>query len=87
MEMSNSDSENERVTTALLLAAGVGSRLRPITQDVPKCLPEVNGVTILEQLIYSLVRQGFKRLVVVTGHFESCIRDFLGTHAGDMAIE
>ena len=46
--------ENNRVTTALLLAAGTGSRLRPLTTDAPKCLTEINEITILERLVRCL---------------------------------
>ena len=77
----------ERVTTALLLAAGTGSRLYPLTRNEPKCLTIVNGVSILERLIYSLNQYGFKRLVVVTGHLENSIRDFLGNRVGDIEID
>jgi len=77
----------ERVTTALLLAAGTGSRLYPLTRNEPKCLTIVNGVSILERLIYSLNLHGFKRLVVVTGHLENSIRDFLGNRVGDIEID
>jgi choline kinase len=79
--------ENERVTTALLLAAGLGNRLHPLTQNMPKCLTMVNGVPILEQLVSSLDQHDFKRLVVVTGHFENCIQDFLGTQVGGITID
>ncbi len=79
--------ENERVTTALLLAAGLGNRLHPLTQNMPKCLTEVNGVPILERLVSSLDQHDFKRLVVVTGHFENCIQDFLGTQVGGITID
>ncbi|MBW1775474.1 MAG: NTP transferase domain-containing protein, partial [Deltaproteobacteria bacterium] len=79
--------DNEPVTTALLLAAGTGSRLNPITQDMPKCLTVVNEVPILERLVDCLNQQGFKRLVVVTGYLENRIQEFLGTRAGDMIIE
>jgi len=54
---------------------------------MPKCLTEVNGVPILERLVSCLSQQGFKRLVVVTGHLENRIRDFLGTRAGGLAID
>jgi choline kinase len=47
----------------------------------------VNGVSILERLISCLERQGFKRLVVVTGHLENQIRDFLGDQIGDIKID
>lgn len=76
-----------RITTALLLAAGTGSRLLPLTQKSPKCLTLVNEISILERLIKSLNQHGFKRLVVVTGHLEDCIRDFLETRAGNIKIE
>lgn len=79
--------ENERVTTALLLAAGLGNRLHPLTQNMPKCLTVVNGVPILEQLVSCLDQHDFKRLVVVTGHFENCIQDFLGTQVGGITID
>ena len=75
------------MTTALLLAAGTGSRLYPLTQDAPKCLTMVNRVSILERLVSSLGRHGFKRLVVVTGHLQDSIRESLGNRVGDIAIE
>jgi len=77
----------KRITTALLLAAGTGSRLFPMTQKSPKCLTFVNETSILERLIKSLKQNGFKRLVVVTGHLEDCIRNFLETRAGNIKIE
>ncbi|MCD4755394.1 MAG: phosphocholine cytidylyltransferase family protein [Deltaproteobacteria bacterium] len=85
--MNHIDPENERVTTALLLAAGVGSRLHPLTQNKPKCLTMVDGVPILGQLVSCLDQHRFKRLVVVTGHFENCIQDFLGTQVGGITID
>lgn len=78
---------NERVTTALLLAAGTGSRLYPLTRDMPKCLTMVNGVPILERLVACLNRQGFKRLIVVTGHLENRIREFLDNRAGNLTVD
>ena len=78
---------NKRITTALLLAAGTGSRLYPLTQNSPKCLTLVNEKSILERLVISLKQQGFKRLVIVTGFLENCIREFLGTKSGNMTIE
>jgi NDP-sugar pyrophosphorylase family protein len=77
---------DERVTTALLLAAGTGSRLSPLTDSIPKCLVQLNGISILERLIDSLKSYGFKRLVVVVGYHEECIRDFLSTRAGAIEI-
>ena len=75
------------ITTALLLAAGTGTRLQPLTLNVPKCLTEVGGVPILERLVDNLRAQGFKRLVVVIGHLGDRIQEFLQQHAGDMQVE
>jgi len=77
----------KRITTALLLAAGTGSRLLPLTKKSPKCLTLVNETSILERLVKSLNQNGFKRLVVVTGHLEDCIRNFLDKRAGNLTIE
>jgi len=79
--------DNEPVTTAVLLAAGTGSRLYPLTQNMPKCLTMVNGMSILERLVSCLNQHGFKRLVVVTGHLENHIRSFLGMRVGGMTID
>ncbi len=75
------------VTTALLLAAGTGTRLQPLTLDAPKCLTEVGGVPILERLVNHLRKQGFKRLVVVIGHLGDRIQEFLQQHADDMRVD
>lgn len=78
--------KNEQVSTALLLAAGIGSRLAPFTDMAPKCLLPVNEIPILERLIHSLQIHNFKRLVVVVGHQADHVREFLGTRAGGMDI-
>ena len=75
------------VSTAVLLAAGNGSRLQPATHAVPKCLSEVNGVTILEQQVRCLRRWGFDRLVMVVGHHEHQVRDFLSRAETGLTIE
>ena len=87
MNLKQKYTNNERVTTALLLAAGTGSRLYPLTQKAPKCLTIVNGVSILERMISNLNLHGFKRLVVVTGYLENHIRDFLGNEIRGMKID
>jgi len=78
---------DNRISTALLLAAGTGSRLFPLTKSSPKCLTLVNEKSILERLINNLKKQGFKRLVIVTGYKNECIMNFLGSNSGDLRIE
>ena len=76
-----------RISTALLLAAGTGSRLMPLTEKSPKCLTLVNEKSILERLVNNLKKQGFTRLVIVTGYEKECIMDFLGNKSGNLTIE
>ncbi len=85
--MSSDQDAEARITTACLLAAGTGSRLRPLTDSIPKCLTEIDGRPILERLVSSLREQGFKRLVVVVGHLEHRIRRFLDEHAAGLVVE
>ena len=77
----------DRITTALLLAAGTGSRLQPLTDNSPKCLTEVNETTILERLVRGLRAWEFERLVVVVGHLDSCVREFLDGSASGLEIQ
>lgn len=63
---------------AVILAAGKGTRLSPITDDLPKPMTEVNGTRIIDNLLACLAGQGFKKAVVVTGYhhreLEACLR-------------
>ncbi len=79
--------QNEQITTALLLAAGIGHRLQPLTNNMPKCLTKVNDKEILAHLVYSLQLYNFRRLIVVVGYLEQSIRKFLDKIAGSLTIE
>ena len=50
---------------AIILAAGLGTRLRPITDEVPKCMVSVNGIRIIDKQIDTLHKAGVKDIVVV----------------------
>lgn len=56
------------MTVGILLAAGLGSRLRPLTDDRPKCLMDLGGETLLARLVRQLVEGGVEHLVVATGY-------------------
>lgn len=62
---------------AMIFAAGRGTRLGTITQDIPKALVEVNGKPILEHTILNLQRQGFNEIILNVHHFSSQIIDFI----------
>ena len=62
---------------AMILAAGLGTRLKPITDKIPKALVEVDGVPMLERVILSLKAKGFDYIVVNVHHFAPLIVDLL----------
>jgi L-glutamine-phosphate cytidylyltransferase len=72
---------------AIILAAGVGSRLGDRTSGEPKCLVHVAGVSILERQIDCLRAVGARRLVVVTGYREERVRGAVESYASDLTIE
>lgn len=62
---------------AMIFAAGLGTRLRPLTNDRPKALVEVAGKPLLQHLIEKLKAAGFEHIVVNVHHFGQQIIDFL----------
>lgn len=60
----------------VILAAGLGSRLRPLTDTTPKCLLDVGGVTLLERQLYRLAAAGVKKSVVVVGYLQDHIEAY-----------
>ena len=71
---------------ALLLAAGLGTRLRPLTDDRPKALVEAGGKTLLERNILYLKSQGVTETVINVHHFGGQIIDFVRQHDFGMSI-
>ncbi|MEZ4363569.1 MAG: phosphocholine cytidylyltransferase family protein [Kofleriaceae bacterium] len=61
----------------IILAAGLGSRLRPLTDTTPKCLLDVGGAPLLERQLERLAAAGVKRSVVVVGYLEEQIAAYL----------
>jgi choline kinase len=61
----------------IILAAGVASRLRPLTNTRPKCLLEVGGKTILERTIENLIANRVTDITMVTGYLGEQIRSFM----------
>lgn len=62
---------------AVILAAGLGSRLRPITNEVPKCMVPVNGIRIIDKQIDNLLQNGVTDIYVVDGYKAEILSDHL----------
>jgi N-acetyl-alpha-D-muramate 1-phosphate uridylyltransferase len=65
--------------SAMVLAAGLGTRLRPVTETLPKPLVEINGRTLLDHAVDRLVRAGVERVVVNT-HYKA---EIIAKHLAD----
>lgn len=65
---------------AMIFAAGFGTRLKPLTDRMPKALVPVGGVPMLERVICKLRDAGLGPVVVNAHHFSGQIRDFLAGH-------
>lgn len=62
---------------AMIFAAGLGTRLKPITNDRPKALAEIRGTPLLEITIRRLINFGFDEIIVNVHHFADKVMDFL----------
>ncbi len=66
-----------RINTALILCAGLGKRLNPITLTTPKPLLKIGSITILEKCIDLVIRFGAKKIIVNTFHLSDQIFEFI----------
>ncbi|MFH0865414.1 MAG: nucleotidyltransferase family protein [Bacteroidota bacterium] len=62
---------------AMIFAAGLGTRLKPITDSIPKALVQVGGITLLEHVIAKLVMHGFDDIIINVHHHAQKITEFL----------
>jgi NDP-sugar pyrophosphorylase family protein len=71
----------------MILAAGLGSRLRPLTDHTPKALIEIGGVTILERIARGLVAAGADRLIVNAHHHAEQIAQSATLLSRELGVE
>ena len=70
----------------VILAAGMASRLRPLTDAVPKCLLTVGECSLLQRTIDALLECGVRQIVMVLGYRGQQIRDFISEHYPDLDV-
>ena len=71
---------------AFILAAGLGTRLQPLTNHLPKALVQVQGQPLLKIAIDNLVRQGVTHIVVNVHHFADMVCNYLQNQHWDIPI-
>lgn len=77
-----------QLTKAVILAAGRGTRMRELTDDIPKPMVEVRGTPILESIVRGLVQNGIREILIVVGYRKEVIIDYFGEGDGfDCRVE
>jgi choline kinase len=70
----------------LIFASGIGSRLRPKTDNVPKCLVEVNGKTLLDRMLDGFRENNIADIIITTGYQEEKIKKLVTDRHADLHI-
>ncbi len=74
------------IENAIILVAGLGNRLLPLTEATPKCLAPVNGTPILFNALDNFVAAGVKKVTLVVGHLSEVFHDRIGSSYLSMKI-
>ena len=76
-----------KINTALILCAGLGKRLNPLTLKTPKPLLKLNNITMLERCINMIVKLGIKKVYLNTFHLSDQIKDFINNKNFEIDIQ
>ena len=76
-----------KVKTALILCAGLGKRLKPLTLEQPKPLLKLNNITLLENTINLIKELGIKKILLNTHHLKNKIKNYLSDNKFDVSID
>ncbi len=76
----------KNINKAVILAAGLGSRLKPITNEAPKCLIEVNGKPIIQHVFENLQKFGIDEVLVVVGYLGGILMERFGNRFENLNI-
>lgn len=71
---------------AIILAAGMGSRLKELTNNIPKCMIEVNGEPLIKRLLRSLIKYKVNDIILVVGYKKDILIDYISKLNLDIKI-
>ncbi|MBL7702106.1 MAG: nucleotidyltransferase family protein [Ferruginibacter sp.] len=75
------------IKEAIILAGGLGTRLRSVVSDVPKCMAPVNGVPFIHFIIIYLKKEGVERFIFSLGYKSDIVIDYVDKTFPDLDIE
>ena len=64
---------------AIILAAGMGKRLKELTQNNTKCMVKVNGVSLIDRMLHQIQKQNVDRIVIVVGYEREKLKEYIAT--------
>lgn len=64
---------------AIILAAGMGKRLKELTQNNTKCMVKVNGVSLIDRMLHQIESRNLSRIVIVVGYEGQKLKDYIST--------
>ena len=76
-----------KVKRAIIMAAGIGKRMQPLTLETPKPLIEVNGQRMIDTVIKALHKNGITEIYIVVGYLKEKFRVLLDEYTGITLIE
>lgn len=76
-----------KVERAIIMAAGIGKRMQPVTLETPKPLVRVNGVRMIDTVIQGLHNNGIKEIYIVVGYLKDRFKDLLAEYSGIHLID
>jgi len=85
-QQKSNHAQSSTVSKAVILAAGTGNRLLPLTDTVPKCLIPVNNIPIIENALTILSECEITETVIVVGHLKEKIKEAIGNNYRGMTI-
>lgn len=83
----NEEKRMHRVEQAVIMAAGIGQRMRPVTLETPKPLIHVNGVRMIDTVIQALHQNGIYRIYVVAGYLKERFYELESDYDGLKVLE
>ena len=64
---------------AIILAAGMGSRLKELTKNNTKCMVKVNGVTLIDRMLHQIEKNKIDRIIIVVGYKGEVLKEYINS--------